>query len=230
MKLERGRLSDARSKHMTLALKRTLDVLASAAGLVLLSPIFLVIAAAIKANSVGPVFFRQERVGRDGKNFQIVKFRSMVAAAPNLGGALTTSGDSRITPVGAFIRWWKLDELPQLLNVLKGEMSLVGPRPEVRAFLDFYTPEQRASMLSVRPGMTDYAAILFRDESRFLDGKEDPVEVYRREIMPRKIACYERYVQELSVIGDLRIILATVTVLAAGRFPKGFGIETEFAP
>lgn len=176
----------------TLALKRALDVLGSVVGLLVLLPFFIVIAVAIKLDSPGPVFFRQERIGRGGRVFRIFKFRSMVRAAPRLGVAITTRADSRITRVGAFIRKSKLDELPQLINVLKGDMSLVGPRPEVPEFMNFYAPEQREIILSLRPGMTDYAAILFRDESSLLDGRNDPVEIYRRDIMPIKFGYYER--------------------------------------
>ena len=219
--------SYVRPTRTTLALKRTLDISASAIGIVILSPVFVALAAANKLDSAGPVFFRQERVGMGGKPFRIVKFRSMVAAAPSLGVALTTRNDNRITRVGAFIRKCRLDELPQLFNVLKGDMSLVGPRPEVPAFIDFYTPEQRAVIMSMRPGITDYAAIIFRDESALLSGQDDPVDVYRREIMPRKFAFYEKYWRRISIGDDLRIIMATITVLALGRLPKGLGIESE---
>jgi lipopolysaccharide/colanic/teichoic acid biosynthesis glycosyltransferase len=219
--------SYVRPTRTTLALKRTLDISASAIGIVILSPVFVALAAAIKLDSPGPVFFRQERVGMGGKPFRIVKFRSMVAAAPSLGVALTTRNDKRITRVGAFVRKCKLDELPQLFNVLRGDMSLVGPRPEVPAFIDFYTPEQRAVIMSMRPGITDYAAIIFRDESALLSGQDDPVDVYRREIMPRKFACYEKYWRRISIGDDLRIIMATISVLALGRLPKGLGIESE---
>lgn len=211
----------------TLALKRALDLLGSAAGLLVLSPIFLGIAVAIKLDSSGPAFFRQERVGRGGRPFLIFKFRSMVAGAPQLGGAITVRADSRITRVGAFLRRTKLDELPQLINVFTGEMSLVGPRPEVPGFMELYTPEQREIIISMRPGMTDYASILFRDESSLLDGQDDPVEIYRREIMPIKFTYYERYSREVGFINDLKIIGATLSVLAFTHVPESFGIEHE---
>jgi lipopolysaccharide/colanic/teichoic acid biosynthesis glycosyltransferase len=210
-----------------LALKRALDVAGSAAGLVLLLPVFLVIAIVIKLDSPGSVFFRQERVGRGGRLFRIFKFRSMIADASHRGTALTVRADKRITRVGEFLRRSKLDELPQLVNVLAGDMSLVGPRPEVPEFMTFYTAEQRAVITSMRPGMTDYAAILFRDESALLDQGGDPVDIYRREIMPLKFAYYERYSREIEIVNDLRIVLATMLLLVAGRIPRWLGIECE---
>jgi|ERR1700732_362042 len=220
-----GSSAIVRPSTATLALKRALDVLCSAIGLVILSPFFLLIAVAIKLESRGPVFFRQERVGRGGWPFCIFKFRSMVAAGPLLGGAFTVRADSRITRVGAFIRKSKLDELPQLINVLKGDMSFVGPRPEVPEFMNFYAPEQRAIILSLRPGMTDYAAIHFRDESSLLDPRNDPVEIYRHKIMPIKFAYYQRYCHDIGFLNDLRIILATVSLLAFKHVPEILGIE-----
>ena len=211
----------------TLALKRVLDVLGSTVGLLILSPFLLGIAVAIKLDSPGPTFFRQQRIGRGGRPFRIFKFRSMVADAPQLGTALTVRADNRITLVGALLRRTKLDELPQLINVLAGDMSLVGPRPEVPEFINLYTPEQRAIIVSLRPGMTDYASILFRDESSLLDGQDDPVEIYQHEIMPIKFAYYERYSRDVGLLNDLRIIAATVSLLAFNHVPEGFGIEHE---
>ena len=158
--------------------------------------------------------------------FRIYKFRSM-AVRPVGDVALTLPGDKRVTRVGAFLRRTKLDELPQLINVLSGDMSLVGPRPEVPEFMKFYSPEQSAVMLSMRPGMTDYAAILFRDESSLLDRDNDPVTLYRYKIMPIKFGYYERYSREIGPLNDLRIILATVLLLAAGHVPRWLGIESE---
>lgn len=217
----------ARPPTLTLALKRGVDVLCSAAGLLILWPFVLGIAVAIKLDSPGPAFFRQERIGRGGRPFRIFKFRSMVADAPQHGTAIAVRADSRITRAGAFLRRTKLDELPQLINVFKGDMSLVGPRPEVPEFMNLYTPEQRALIVSLRPGITDYASILFRDESSLLDGQDDPVGTYRREIMPIKFAYYERYSREVGFINDLRIIGATVSLLAFKHVPKGLGIEHE---
>ncbi|KFC70984.1 Sugar transferase [Bosea sp. LC85] len=211
---------------ITLAFKRTLDVVGSALGLIMLSPIFPIVAIAIKRDSPGPIFFRQDRVGRDGRVFQIYKFRSM-AVRPVSGVALTLRGDKRVTHVGAFLRRSKLDELPQLINVLSGDMSLVGPRPEVPEFMEFYSPEQRAIILSMRPGITDYAAILFRDESSLLDRDDDPVALYRHKIMPIKFGYYERYSRDIGVLTDLRITLATIVLLLVGQVPRWLGIESE---
>lgn len=220
--------STAPASPLTLALKRALDVAGSALGLVILLPLFPLVALAIKLDSPGPVLFRQERSGRHGHPFRIFKFRSMTVAAS--GSALTVRADKRVTRIGAFLRRTKLDELPQLINVLSGDMSLVGPRPEVPEFMRYYTPEQSAVILSMRPGMTDYAAILFRDESALLDGDEDPVSFYRHRIMPIKFAHYERYSRDIGVLNDLRIILATVLLLATGQVPRWLGIESELAP
>jgi lipopolysaccharide/colanic/teichoic acid biosynthesis glycosyltransferase len=209
----------------TMAMKRILDFVASALGLLLLLPVLAVVAAIIKLDSPGPIFFRQERVGRGGRSFRIYKFRSMVIGAERAGSALTVRADPRITRLGMFLRRSKFDELPQLINVLLGDMSMVGPRPEVPEFMKFYAPNQRAIILSMRPGITDYAAILFRDESSLLDGKRDPIDVYRREIMPAKFACYERYSREIGMLNDFRIILATILLLVAGRAPHWLGIE-----
>jgi lipopolysaccharide/colanic/teichoic acid biosynthesis glycosyltransferase len=211
----------------TLALKRCLDVVGAIAGLVLLSPVFLIVAIAIKRGTAGPVFFRQQRVGQDGRLFTMVKFRSMTVDAPRRGSALTVRADKRITRVGRFLRESKLDELPQLVNVLVGDMSLVGPRPEVPEFMRFYSPEQRETIVSMRPGLTDYAAILFRDESALLDQSGDPIDVYRRLIMPIKFRHYERYSHEIGMMTDLRIILATALLLTIGRAPSWLRIEGE---
>jgi len=208
-----------------MAVKRILDVMGAALGLLLLLPVLAVIAVIIKLDSPGPIFFRQERVGLGGRLFRIFKFRSMVVGAARAGTALTVRGDTRITRVGTFLRSSKLDELPQLINVLVGDMSMVGPRPEVPEFMMFYTPDQRAIMHSMRPGITDYAAILFRDENSLLDGERDPIDVYRLEIMPAKFAYYERYSREIGVLNDLRIILATMLLLVAGRVPRWLGVK-----
>jgi lipopolysaccharide/colanic/teichoic acid biosynthesis glycosyltransferase len=216
--------------HRTMAVKRILDVVGSALGLLLLLPTLAIVAVFIKLDSPGPIFFRQERVGLGGRLFRIFKFRSMVVDAARTGTALTVRADTRITRAGMFLRSSKLDELPQLINVLAGDMSLVGPRPEVPEFMKFYTPDQRAIMLSMRPGITDYAAILFRDENSLLDRERDPIDVYRREIMPAKFAYYERYSREIGVLNDLRIILATVLLLVVGRVPSQIGIECKLPP
>jgi len=211
----------------TLVLKRAVDVIGSFMGLVLLSPLLLVVSVAIRLETPGPACFRQTRVGLQGRPFRIYKFRSMGVDQTANGSALTVGADKRITRVGAFLRRTKIDELPQFINVLAGDMSLVGPRPEVPEFVEFYSPEQRAILLSMRPGMTDYAAILFRDESSMLDQDRDPIAVYKHVIMPIKFGYYERYRHEIGLINDLRIILATVLLLVVGHVPRMFGIESE---
>jgi lipopolysaccharide/colanic/teichoic acid biosynthesis glycosyltransferase len=208
-----------------MVLKRALDLTASALSLPLLLPAMILIAIIIKLDSPGPVFFRQTRVGRAGRPFHIFKFRSMVIDAARRGTALTVDADPRITRAGRFLRRTKLDELPQVLNILAGDMSIVGPRPEVPEFIKFYSPEQRSVILSMRPGMTDYAAILFHDESALLEQNGDPVEFYRTVIMPIKFRCYERYRHEIGMLTDLRIILATALLLLSGRQPRWLGSE-----
>jgi lipopolysaccharide/colanic/teichoic acid biosynthesis glycosyltransferase len=222
-------LTAAAPSPLTVTLKRATDIFAAALGLVLLLPLFAVIAIAIKIDTSGPVFFRQERVGRGGRLFRMFKFRSMGVGAAKAGLALTVRADKRVTRVGKFLRASKLDELPQLINVLGGSMSLVGPRPEVPEYMNFYTPEQRAIILSMQPGMTDYATILFRDESSLLEQNNDPLEVYRQQILPIKFAFYQRYSNEIGVLNDLRIILATILLVAVGKVPDALGIEHDLA-
>ena len=193
--------------------KRVIDVLAAAIGLLLLMPLLAIVGVAIKLDSRGPVFFRQVRVGCGGEAFRIFKFRTMCVGAERLGTKLTVSDDPRVTRVGRFIRRTKLDELPQLINVLIGEMSLVGPRPESPEYIAFYTDEQRVRILSIRPGITDFASILLRDESAMFPPGQDPVEIYRRQVIPLKCRCYDRYFREMGIITDLRIILATLSLL-----------------
>jgi lipopolysaccharide/colanic/teichoic acid biosynthesis glycosyltransferase len=212
---------------LTLALKRAIDIVASGCGLVVLLPAFVLIAIAIKLDNPGPIFFRQERVGRGGRPFRMFKFRSMGVGAAKAGLALTVRADKRVTRVGKFLRASKLDELPQLINVFGGSMSLVGPRPEVPEFMNFYSPEQRAIILSMKPGMTDYASILFRDESSLLEQNNDPVEVYRQQILPVKFFFYHRYSKEIGILNDLRIILATILLVAVGRVPEALGIAHD---
>lgn len=190
--------------------KRFFDFSASLAGLVLLAPFLAAIALAIRLESAGPAFFLQERVGYRGRPFRIVKFRTMRRNAPAEGPQITVGADPRITRVGGLLRKSKLDELPQLINVLKGEMSLVGPRPEVPAFMERYLPEQRALILSVRPGITDFAAIEFSDEAEILARASDPEKAYVNEVMPRKFALYKRYVEERSLWLDLKLIGGTL--------------------
>ena len=198
-----------------LALKRAFDVAVSGAALVALSPLFLVLALAVKLDSPGPVFYRQTRVGRGGKPFRIFKFRSMVDGADRRGPAITASGDPRITRTGAFLRRTKLDELAQLINVFLGQMSFVGPRPEVEQYVKLYTPYQRQVLL-VRPGITDYASIAYRNESELLARADDPQRYYVETLMPAKIELNMKYLREISLAADLKLIFRTVAALAGG--------------
>ena len=218
-----------RPSRLTLVLKRSFDITVSAAAILALLPLFGVVALAIKLDSPGPVFFRQARVGRGGTSFRIFKFRSMCSDAAKKGASLTVKADPRVTRVGDFLRNHKIDELPQLFNVLAGSMSFVGPRPEVSEYMEFYTPRQQAIILSMRPGITDYAAIVFRDESVLLDGSTDPIEVYRTKIMPIKFALYERYSREISLTRDIQLILATLMLLVSSKVPGWFGFERDLA-
>jgi lipopolysaccharide/colanic/teichoic acid biosynthesis glycosyltransferase len=192
--------------------KRTFDVLVAAVGLVLLAPALLLIAAWIKWDSPGPALFVQQRVGRHGRLFNIVKFRTMHSSIKR-GLQLTVGRDSRVTPAGHFLRRFKLDELPQLLNVLLGSMSLVGPRPEVPRFVAYYPLDMRAVVLSVSPGITDWAAIEYRDENSLLAASIDPERAYIEQILPKKLALYTHYVHNQNFWTDLRIIFRTLKVV-----------------
>lgn len=189
--------------------RRAFDVLAAGAGLLVLAPLFAVVAVAIAATSPGPVFFRQERVGRGGAPFRIFKVRSMRVDAEAVGGQLTVGGDPRVTRVGALLRATKIDELPQLINVLRGEMALVGPRPEVPRYVALYTPAQRR-VLDVRPGITDPASIRYRDESAALARAADPERAYVDEVMPHKLAINLAYLERRTLASDVGVILATL--------------------
>ena len=198
-------------------LKRTFDLSLALGALVLLSPLLLVVAAVIKLEDGGPVFYRGVRVGRGGVPFRIFKFRTMVVDADRLGGPSTSDDDPRITKPGTWLRRFKLDELPQLLNVLSGEMSFVGPRPEVAQEVALYSDEER-TLLSVRPGITDWASIRFYDEGAILRGATDPHETYRRVIRPEKMRLALEYVRTASLGTDFRIVVATLrAVVGAGR-------------
>ena len=190
--------------------KRAFDVVCSALGLLALSPVLLVCALLVGLTSPGGVLFRQERIGKDGVPFTIYKFRSM--RRDNAGLKITTSGDSRVTPVGKLLRRTKLDELPQLFNVLKGDMSFVGPRPEVREYTDLYDEEQRQVLL-VRPGITGLASIRFRNENELLDESDDPNRTYIEEVMPQKLALDLEYIPHASVFYDIRLILETLVTV-----------------
>ncbi len=193
--------------------KRAFDLVVASLALLLLAPLFALIALAIKLDSPGPVFFRQERVGRHGVPFRIHKFRTMVVDAPTRGPQITVGRDPRITRVGAFLRDTKLDELAQLIDVLQGTMSLVGPRPEVPQYVARYTPEQRAKILSVRPGITDPASLEYRRESELLARAADPERAYVEQIMPAKLRQAERYVDEATLWTDLRVLARTLRIL-----------------
>jgi lipopolysaccharide/colanic/teichoic acid biosynthesis glycosyltransferase len=192
--------------------KRLLDVVASIVGLVLTSPLLLAAAVAVRLESKGPVIYRQERVGRRGQPFTILKFRTMRAGVP--GAQVTTGDDPRITRSGHWLRSTKLDELPQLLNVLRGDMSLVGPRPEVPKYVAHWPEHARNLVLSVRPGITDPASIVFRREAEELASVEDPERHYIDEILPRKVSLYCDYVSASSFRGDLRILVSTLRTVA----------------
>ncbi len=190
--------------------KRLFDLLASGIGLLVLTPLFLLIALAIKWESPGAVFFRQERVGRFGKTFRIHKFRTMGSDAEQRGLQITVGSDVRVTRVGAVLRKTKLDELAQLLDVFIGNMSLVGPRPEVPSYVAYYPAEARELVLSVKPGITDWASINFKDENEILGRSSDPHTAYINDVLPIKIGFYTEYVRRHSFFGDLQIIFATL--------------------
>lgn len=194
-------------------MKRLFDFAASGLGLLALGPVLILLAILIKLEDGGPVFYRGERVGRHGRAFRIFKFRTMVVHADRIGGPSASDSDPRITRIGRTLRRCKLDELPQLINVLKGEMSLVGPRPEVRHYTDQFTEEEQA-ILSVRPGITDWASIWNADEGALLAGAEDPEQLYATRIRPTKLRLQLKYVREQSFFTDLKIIFLTALAVA----------------
>lgn len=205
----------ARARY--LRAKRAFDVAVSAAGLVVTAPVQAAVAVAVKADSPGPVLFRQRRVGLHGKDFEILKFRSMAQIAPGeRRAAVSATGDARITRVGRWLRRSKLDELPQLFNVLRGDMSLVGPRPEVPQYVAAWNPAHREVILRMRPGITDPASIEFRNESDLLAAHNDPEAYYVAELLPRKTARYVEYVRGASFAGDLRVIAGTLRAVLFG--------------
>lgn len=190
--------------------KRIFDLTASLLGLLILSPLLLVIAAFIKLSDNGPVFFRQRRVGQNFTPLELIKFRSMVVNADRIGSLVTTGGDPRITGIGRFLRKTKLDELPQLINVLRGEISLVGPRPEVLKYVQMFRDEYK-EILTFKPGITDYAAIEFSNEEGILRRYSDPEEGYVRDVLPRKIELYKKYTEDIGLRTDMRLILVTLS-------------------
>ena len=195
-------------------MKRLFDIFFSLFGIILLLPFFLVLVFMVKMNSSGPVFFRQWRVGLNGREFQLLKFRSMHVNADQKG-LLTVGGrDPRVTSTGYFLRKYKLDELPQLWNVLTGDMSLVGPRPEVRKYVDLYNNEQKR-VLSVRPGITDYASLKYFEENELLAKSADPEKTYIEEVMPAKLKLNLRYIEEAGLLTDIKLIFKTLSRMAS---------------
>ena len=191
-------------------LKRITDIFISLFGLIILSPLFLILAILIKTESPGPVFFRQVRVGKDEIKFQIFKFRTMKINSENNGPKITVKDDKRITPLGNYLRKYKLDELPQLINVLFGDMSLVGPRPEVPKFVALYPDPIKKKVFSVRPGITDPASIIFRNENELLAQIPDPEKYYTENIMPEKLRYYVEYIENRNFLLDFNIIVNTL--------------------
>lgn len=190
-------------------MKRVFDIIASGLGLLILSPLFLVIAVWVKLDSPGPVFYKQVRVGRNNKDFYLYKFRSMRVGSDKKGLITVGGRDPRVTRSGYYIRKYKLDEFPQLINVFKGDMSLVGPRPEVRKYVDLYTPEQM-HVLEVRPGITDLASIRYRNENELLAKASDPEQYYRDIVMQDKLRINLEYVRNHSFFGDIALIFKTI--------------------
>jgi lipopolysaccharide/colanic/teichoic acid biosynthesis glycosyltransferase len=190
-------------------MKRMVDLVLAVVLTVVLAPLWLAVALAVWLEDRGPLFYRQERIGRYGRAFRIWKFRTMCANADRIGPLITAAGDPRITAVGRRLRKWKLDEVPQLLNVLAGEMSFVGPRPEVKRYVDLYTPEQKR-VLELRPGITDEASIAFRDEEALLAAAPDRERFYREYCMPRKIALNLAYAEWAGVLADFGVMFRTV--------------------
>ena len=189
--------------------KRIFDFLASLLGLIILSPLFLVIAGLIKLYDKGPVFFKQKRIGKNFKPFYIYKFRTMVVNADKIGSLVTKEDDPRITRLGKFLRKFKIDELPQLFNVIKGDMSIVGPRPEVEKYVLSFKDDFK-EILKIRPGITDYATLRFRNEEEILKEYDDIEEGYIKEVLPEKIRLYMQYINDMSFLTDIKLILYTL--------------------
>lgn len=201
-------LLDETSNINYIQMKRTFDIIASSLGLIFLSPLFFILAILIKLDSEGPVFFKQIRVGLKNKDFSLYKFRSMYVKTDKSGLLTIGDRDPRITSLGYYIRKYKLDELPQLVNVLKGDMSLVGPRPQVRKYVNLYTPEQMR-VLDIRPGITDLASIKYRNESELLGKLNDPNKYYTEVIMQDKLRINLQYIENNNLLNDIAIIFCT---------------------
>ena len=193
-------------------IKRLFDIIFSLFGLILLLPLLLIIALLIKLDSKGPVFYKQVRVGKDNADFKIFKFRTMLVNSDKNGLLTLGDRDPRVTPFGFLLRKYKLDELPQLINVFFGNMSFVGPRPEVRKYVAFYSKED-LEILSVKPGITDYASIVFRDEAEILKASDNPEKLYIEEVMPKKIALNKAYIENINVFVDIKIIIKTILTI-----------------
>jgi lipopolysaccharide/colanic/teichoic acid biosynthesis glycosyltransferase len=204
-----GRTTALTSRTLYAVAKRGMDVVLAMIGLIALSPVMAAIAIAIRLDSAGPALFRQQRLGRFGVEFVMFKFRSMRLAPAAQAPQVTAAGDQRVTRVGRFLRRYKVDELPQLLNVLNGDMSLVGPRPEVRRYAEYY-PVEYEYILSIRPGITDFASLEFRHEEELLARSADPERTYVREVLPAKIHLYLRYLEERSLPTDLFLVARTI--------------------
>ena len=190
--------------------KRLFDIIFSFLGLIIFSPLLVLIAILIKLDSKGPVFYMGVRVGQHEKQFRIFKFRTMIPEAEKLGGPSTAGDDPRLTKIGKFLKKFQLDELPQLINVLKGEMSFVGPRPEVKMYIDMMTNEERSVILSIKPGMTDLASLYNFHEGEVLRGAADPEKAYLEKVRPEKLSLQIKYVKEKSFLGDIVIIIKTI--------------------
>jgi lipopolysaccharide/colanic/teichoic acid biosynthesis glycosyltransferase len=197
--------------------KRVFDIGVALCVLLALSPLLVAVAIWVKLDSQGPVLFRQQRIGLRGRPFAILKFRTMRHGATGEGSRITVGADPRITRAGAFLRRYKIDEFPQFINVLRGEMSVVGPRPEVPHYVALYTPAQRDTVLSVRPGITDSASLVFKDESTLLAEADAPEAFYVTVVMPAKLAHAERYVATRSLLGDIKIVLRTAGAIVVRR-------------
>lgn len=190
-------------------MKRVFDLFFGVAGILIVFPVLLVVGIIIRKDG-GPAFFKQIRVGRNGHHFRIIKFRTMVVNAEDLGAQITSGSDPRITKIGHILRKTKLDELPQLFNVLLDQMSLVGPRPEVPTYVEKWKREDKMMILSVKPGITDYASLVYNNEQQLLADSDNPNQLYLREIMPRKLELYKKYLADKSLWLDFRIILGTL--------------------
>ncbi|MCX8044135.1 MAG: sugar transferase [Desulfobacterota bacterium] len=189
--------------------KKVIDFFIAAVGLLILSPLLFIIGLFIKVSDGGPIFFFQQRIGKNFKKFRLIKFRTMVVNAEKLGPAITRGEDPRITKIGRVLRYYKLDELPQLINVLKGDMSIVGPRPEVEKYVNHFRDKYKR-ILSIKPGITDYAALEYRNEEDILKKYGDANDGYIRDVLPNKIALYEKYLEEMSLLTDMKIICKTL--------------------